>query len=474
MKRITFKTLSVVALSVVMTACMGSVAFADVTTSIPTESITAKTTQASFDDESFPLDISFADQNGTNLSATLEEIVDETYGSYFGDKAFVANVIVPRGAEVNMNVDNFVKGAEYPIQSYGETYVKANEKFTVAGTMRWYARKSTIRAGLLESGDPNYLAAYLSDGSTLLTDAMSSHQSDWYQTEEFFGESYVYKLAVEDRTSFDSAYMIENQNEPINMGIWRVYVYFTYAEDKDAADKIKALPDAADVTLESAEQIAAARAAYDLLAQWEGAQGAIDATKLVDAEAKLAELQKAAATTELEQAIAEAEKVDTSKLTDEQKKALQDAIDIAKAALANGELAAGAIVDAKDAIAAATSTAQGQVAEAVKAAEEAAKAKTELKANPMKVKAKTVKAKAKKKTVIKKAKAFVIKGAQGKVTFKKMSGNKKIKVSKAGKVTVKKGLKKGKTYKVKVLVSAAGNAQYKPMAKTVTLKVKIK
>lgn len=473
MKRITFKTLSVVALSVVMTACMGSVAFADVTTSIPTESITAKTTQASFDDESFPLDISFADQNGTNLSATLEEIVDETYGSYFGDKAFVANVIVPHGAEVNMNVDNFVKGAEYPIQSYGETYVKANEKFTVAGTMRWYARKSTIRAGLLESGDPNYLAAYLSDGSTLLTDAMSSHQSDWYQTEEFFGESYVYKLAVEDRTSFDSAYMIENQNEPINMGIWRVYVYFTYAEDKDAADKIAALPEADGVTLESAEQIAAARAAYDLLAQWEGAQDAIDATKLVAAEAKLAELQKAAAMAELEQAIAEAEKVDTSKLTDEQKKALQDAIDAAKVALANGELAAGAIADAKDAVAGAAATAQAQVEEAVKAAEEAA-AKTELKANPMTVKVKTVKAKSKKKTTIKKNKAFKVKNAQGAVTFVKKSGNKKITVSKAGKVTVKKGLKKGKTYKVMVQVSAVGNAQYKPTTATVTLKVKVK
>ena len=90
------------------------------------------------------------------------------------------------------------------------------------------------------------------------------------------------------------------------------------------------------------------------------------------------------------------------------------------------------------------------------------------------VKAKTVNAKAKKKTTIKKAKAFTVAKAQGKVTFKKASGNKKITVGAAGKVTVKKGLKKGKTYKVKVKVTAAGNANYKALTKTVTLKVKVK
>ena len=63
--------------------------------------------------------------------------------------------------------------------------------------------------------------------------------------------------------------------------------------------------------------------------------------------------------------------------------------------------------------------------------------------------------------------------AQGKVTYKKSSGNKKITVSKAGKITVKKGLKKG-TYKVKIKVTAAGNASYKPATKTVTVTIKVK
>ena len=42
-----------------------------------------------------------------------------------------------------------------------------------------------------------------------------------------------------------------------------------------------------------------------------------------------------------------------------------------------------------------------------------------------------------------------------------------------GKVTVKKGLKKG-TYKIKVKVSAAGDNNYKSGNKTVTLTIKVK
>ena len=42
-----------------------------------------------------------------------------------------------------------------------------------------------------------------------------------------------------------------------------------------------------------------------------------------------------------------------------------------------------------------------------------------------------------------------------------------------GKVTVKKGLKKG-TYKVKVKVKAAGNKNYKAATKTVTFKINVK
>ena len=91
--------------------------------------------------------------------------------------------------------------------------------------------------------------------------------------------------------------------------------------------------------------------------------------------------------------------------------------------------------------------------------------------NPMKAKAKHAKitiryALVKKSSqTIKKAKAFSVSGAQGKMTFKKKSGNAKITVSKTGNITVKKGLKAG-TYNVKVLVKAAG--------KVVTLKIRLR
>ena len=95
-------------------------------------------------------------------------------------------------------------------------------------------------------------------------------------------------------------------------------------------------------------------------------------------------------------------------------------------------------------------------------------------ANPMTVKTKTITAKAKSDTSFSKSKAFTIRKAQGAVTFKKSSGDKKIIISKTGIITVKKGLKKDKTYNFKVKVTAAGNSNYKSRSKTVTVKVKVK
>ena len=101
-------------------------------------------------------------------------------------------------------------------------------------------------------------------------------------------------------------------------------------------------------------------------------------------------------------------------------------------------------------------------------------------ANTLKIKAKTgtVKYKYLKKKAqylgVTKVITFTSKG-QGAKTYLKVSGNKKITISKTtGKVKVKKGLKKG-AYKVKVKVKAAGTANYKASAaKAVTFTVKIK
>lgn len=101
-------------------------------------------------------------------------------------------------------------------------------------------------------------------------------------------------------------------------------------------------------------------------------------------------------------------------------------------------------------------------------------------ANPLKIKGKTVKVKFQKlskktqKLKVSKVIKFTKKG-QGTLTYAKKSGNKKITINKkTGKITIKKGLKKG-TYKVKVKVKAKGNANYLASAfKTVTFKIKIK
>ena len=103
--------------------------------------------------------------------------------------------------------------------------------------------------------------------------------------------------------------------------------------------------------------------------------------------------------------------------------------------------------------------------------------KLEKKANTLKASGKTATVKysavKKKNQTVTQSKAFTISNAKGKVTYSKSSGNKKITVSSAGKITVKKGLKKG-TYKVKVKVKAAGNDTYKAATKTVTVTIKVK
>ena len=98
-------------------------------------------------------------------------------------------------------------------------------------------------------------------------------------------------------------------------------------------------------------------------------------------------------------------------------------------------------------------------------------------ANPLALKGKTKKIKY--KTLRKKTRTYaisnfmIVSNAQGAVTYKKVSGNKKIKIASNGKVTIKKKLKRGK-YKVKVNVTAAGNNYFNPITKTVTFTVKVK
>lgn len=92
--------------------------------------------------------------------------------------------------------------------------------------------------------------------------------------------------------------------------------------------------------------------------------------------------------------------------------------------------------------------------------------------NPMIAKGKTVKAKVGKAKKFSAKKAFSVKDAAGTVTYSKVKGSKYVKVAKNGKVTVKKGIKKG-AYKVKVMVNASGNNEYVAGSQEVTLTVKV-
>ena len=70
-------------------------------------------------------------------------------------------------------------------------------------------------------------------------------------------------------------------------------------------------------------------------------------------------------------------------------------------------------------------------------------------------------------------KPLTVRKNQGKLSFKKISGNSRIVLNTStGKFTVKKGLKKG-TYALKVRVSAKGNNNYKGVSKNVTVKIKV-
>lgn len=105
------------------------------------------------------------------------------------------------------------------------------------------------------------------------------------------------------------------------------------------------------------------------------------------------------------------------------------------------------------------------------------KASAKKKANPITVKGKTASVSvdklAKGSVTVARKKAMSLSKAKGKVTYKKLKGNKKITINKtSGKIKLKRGLKKG-VYKVKIKVRAAGTSKYKPRSRTTTVTVRV-
>ena len=159
----------------------------------------------------------------------------------------------------------------------------------------------------------------------------------------------------------------------------------------------------------------------------------------------------------LSTAILDAKAMDTEIYTDASVAALDAAVEAAAAVLKDSSSATDAFVNAKADI------------------DAASEALVEKADNPMTV---AVKTKTVKLAKVKKAKqvvaAITVKDAQGDKSFKKTGGNAKLTVNaKTGKITVKKGTKKGK-YTITVSVTAAGNGEYKAVTveKKVTIKVK--
>jgi hypothetical protein len=136
------------------------------------------------------------------------------------------------------------------------------------------------------------------------------------------------------------------------------------------------------------------------------------------------------------------------------------ALDALNAALAKGDTAA---------IKTATTNLNNAVTKAKQPAPAPAKSASKI---TFSTKSKSIKA----SKVKKKAQKFQIKikkTGNGKVTYKKSSGSKKLSVSKSGKITVKKGTKKG-TYKIKVKATIAETSTFKKATKSQTIKVKVK
>jgi hypothetical protein len=70
--------------------------------------------------------------------------------------------------------------------------------------------------------------------------------------------------------------------------------------------------------------------------------------------------------------------------------------------------------------------------------------------------------------------ALYVSKARGDVSYKKISGNRKISVDrKTGNIKIAKSLRGG-TYKIRVRVRAAGNTRYRAMSKTVTVRIRVR
>lgn len=256
------------------------------------------------------------------------------------------------------------------------------------------------------------------------------------------------------------------------------YIKFEYGlEEQAVIEAIANLPDATNVKLSDETAIEEARALYDGLAKWKITEPAdpdiqnkvTNYSKLEACESSISVLKeeesaKQTAIEDAKSAVSAANSLSTSDYTEDSYKVVTDAKATLETLLAKSDATSTEIIQATNAL-------NDAIEKLVKKAPTVVK-----KAQPMTVKAvlKAVSFKGLKKVKKVVKGAIIVKKNQGTVTYKKLSGSKKLTINKkTGKVTVRKGTKKG-LYKIKVKVTAKGNAKYKAGSKNVTVKIRVK
>ena len=301
------------------------------------------------------------------------------------------------------------------------------------------------------------LPAILKDGSITLQ-FHSKKNDKWYDrvlSIDLASKTAEFNPTKEEQAKKDAAAAVEEANSIDTSG----YTAENAQAIKDAVDALNALVQKEGATAE--EINAAIQALKDAEAKAKSDKEAAD--KQAEEEAKEEAVKDA------DSAVKEAEKIDKTKYSAESYAKVVAAADALKKVMEDPNATAEQIAAAK--------TALDNAMKGLKA--KAAPAPVKKKANTMKVTPvkKTFKAKKLKKKA-KTFKAVKVKKAKGKVTYiGKPSGKKAKKFlkfnKKTGKITVKKGAKKGK-YVMKVTVKAAGNATYKSAVKQVKVVVTVK
>ena len=318
-----------------------------------------------------------------------------------------------------------------------------------------------------EVGNTLYTDTLPANRDYVITILSNSEETKWYDdiSDEYpiVHDGHIYKGAPLTISNYQADY---------------AYIKFEYGlEEQEVIDAIAALPEESDVKLTDEDAITAARTAYDSLEKWKTTEPAdpdiqnkvTNYSKLVACENALAgikaeETAKETAKENANTAISAANALSASDYTEDTFKAVTDAKATLEAVLAKKDATSDEIEEATAALNDAISKLEKKAATIVK------------KDQPMTVKAvfKKVSFKKLKKAKQVVAKALIVKKNQGTVTYKRISGSKKLTINKkTGKITVKKGTKKG-LYKIKVKVTAKGNTNYKAGSKTKTVKIRVK